>query len=131
MNCTGKMVRIARGRLGIFSMVKLKKKSLSRGSFRTHGQVIGNKNFFIFGLIYIKFLETESVMLHAKFQNHRTNGSGENNFRKSLTFIIWAWQPSWSCDLKNLYKLLSPPPFSKRKLHIKFGFDLPCSFRDV
>ena len=32
-------------------MVKLKKKSLSRGSFRTHGRVIGNKNFFIFGLI--------------------------------------------------------------------------------
>ena len=30
-------------------MVKLKKKSLSRGSFRTHGRVIGNKNFFIFG----------------------------------------------------------------------------------
>ena len=51
MNCTGKMVRIARRRLGILSMVKLKKKSLSRGSFRTHGRVIGNKNFFIFGLI--------------------------------------------------------------------------------
>ena len=50
MNCTGKMVRIARGRLGILSMVKLKKKSLSRGSFRTHGWVIRNKNFFIFGL---------------------------------------------------------------------------------
>ena len=32
-------------------MVKLKKKRLSRGSFRTHGRVIGNKNFFIFGLI--------------------------------------------------------------------------------
>ena len=50
MNCTGKMVRIARGRLGILSLVKLKKKSLSRGSFRTHVRVIGNKNFFIFGL---------------------------------------------------------------------------------
>ena len=32
-------------------MVKLKKKSFSRGSFRTHGRVIGNKNFFIFGLM--------------------------------------------------------------------------------
>ena len=31
-------------------MVKLKKKSLSRGSFRTHGRVISYKNFFIFGL---------------------------------------------------------------------------------
>ena len=27
-------------------MVKLKKKSLSRGCFGTHGRVIGNKNFF-------------------------------------------------------------------------------------
>ena len=35
-------------------MVKLKKKSLSRGSFRTHGRVIGNKNFFIFGLISLE-----------------------------------------------------------------------------
>ena len=48
MNCTGKMVRIARGRLGSLSMIKLKKNSLSRGSFRTHGRVIGNKNFFLF-----------------------------------------------------------------------------------
>ena len=51
MNCTGKMDRIrriARGRLGILSMVRLKKKSLSRGSFRTQGGVIGNKNFFYF-----------------------------------------------------------------------------------
>ena len=53
MNCTGKMVGIAHGKLGILSMVKLKKKSLKRGSFRTHGPVIGNKNFFIFGLTYI------------------------------------------------------------------------------
>ena len=29
-------------------MIKLKKNSLSRGSFRTHGRVIGNKNFFLF-----------------------------------------------------------------------------------
>ena len=37
-------------------MVKLQKKSLSRGSFRTHGRVIGNKNFFIFGLTYYRQL---------------------------------------------------------------------------
>ena len=61
MNCTGKMVRIARGRLGILSMVKLKKKSLSRRSFRTHGRVIGNKNFFIFGLNYHKISHTHLI----------------------------------------------------------------------
>ena len=50
MDCTGKMVQVGSWRVGKFSMVKLKKKSLSRGSFRTHGRVIGNKTFFIFGL---------------------------------------------------------------------------------
>ena len=28
----------------------------------------------------IKFVELESQMLHAKFQNHRTSGSGEEDF---------------------------------------------------
>ena len=27
-------------------------------------------------IIYIKFVELESLMLHAKFQDHRTSGSG-------------------------------------------------------
>ena len=52
MNCTGKMVRVGSWKVGNLTMVKLKKKSLRRGSFRTHGRVIGNKNFFIFGLNY-------------------------------------------------------------------------------
>ena len=36
-------------------MVKLVKKSLSGGGggFGTHGRVTGNKNFFIFGLMYL------------------------------------------------------------------------------
>ena len=34
---------------------------------------------------------------------------------------IWAWRPSWSCDLDHLYKLLC--------LHMKFGFDWPSGFR--
>ena len=39
-------------------------------------------------------------MLHAKFQDHRTPGSGEEDF-----YHIWVWRPSWSCDLDCLYKL--------------------------
>ena len=27
--------------------------------------------------MYINFVELESLMLHAKFQDHRTSGSGE------------------------------------------------------
>ena len=38
-------------------------------------------------------------MIHAKFQDHRTSGSGEDFYH------IWAWWPSWSCDLDHLYKL--------------------------
>ena len=34
-------------------------------------------------------------MLHAKFQDHRTSGSGED-------FLRW---PSGTCDLDHLYKL--------------------------
>ena len=31
-------------------------------------------------IIHIKFVELESPMLHAKFQDHRTSGSGEEDF---------------------------------------------------
>ena len=31
--------------------------------------------------IYINFVELESPMLHAKFQDHRTSGSGEDFLR--------------------------------------------------
>ena len=62
-------------------------------------------------------------MLHAKFQDHRTSGSGED-FQGF--YHIWAWQPSWSCDLDHLYKLSFP---FLRRLHIKFGFNWPSGFR--
>ena len=48
-------------------------------------------------IIYINFLELESPMPHAKFQDHRTFGSGEEDFEGF--YHIWAWWPSWSCDL--------------------------------
>ena len=32
-------------------------------------------------IIYINFVELESPMLHAKFQDHRTSGSGEEDFK--------------------------------------------------
>ena len=43
-------------------------------------------------------------MLHAKFQDHRTSGSGED-FKGF--YHIWAWRPSWSCDLDHLLAHLS------------------------
>ena len=43
-------------------------------------------------------------MLHAKFQDHRISGSGEEDFFKGF-YHIWGWRPSWSCDLDHSYKL--------------------------
>ena len=37
-------------------------------------------------MIYINFVELFSLMLHAKFHNHRLSGSGED-FKKFLSFI--------------------------------------------
>ena len=47
-------------------------------------------------------------MLHAKFQDHRTPGSGEEDFLG--VYHIWAWWPSWSYDLDHLHKHLFPLP---------------------
>ena len=47
-------------------------------------------------------------MLHAKFQDQWTSGSGEEDFYGF--YHIWAWQPSLSCDLDHLYKLSVPLP---------------------
>ena len=61
-------------------------------------------------------------MLHAKFQDHRISGSGED-FKGF--YHIWVWRPSWSYDLDHLYKLLFPSP---KRLHIKFGFNWSSGF---
>ena len=41
-------------------------------------------------MIYINFVELFSLMLHAKFQNHRPSGSGEEDFLSFLLFIAMA-----------------------------------------
>ena len=46
-------------------------------------------------------------MLRANFQDHRTSGS-EKIFKSF--YHIWAWWPSWSCDLYHLYKISFPLP---------------------
>ena len=71
-------------------------------------------------VIYINFVELESPMLHAKFQDHRTSSSGEDFYH------IWACRPSWSCDLDHLCKFSFPLP--KEAPH-KYGSDWSSSFR--
>ena len=65
-------------------------------------------------------------MLQAKFQNHRSSGSGEEDFFKVFT-IYWhgghLGHVTWTIyiNFRSLFQ---------RRLHIKFGFDWPSGFRE-
>ena len=48
-------------------------------------------------------------MLHTKFRGNRPTGSGKEDFFSGF-YHIWAWRPSWSCDLDFVIKLLSSLP---------------------
>ena len=63
-------------------------------------------------------------MLHAKFQDHRTSGSGEENCLRFLP--IWACGHIGHVTWTIYINFRSPFP---RRLHIKFGFDWPSGFR--
>ena len=41
-------------------------------------------------MIYTNFVELHCLLLHAKFQNHRSSGSGEEDFQRFLLFIAMA-----------------------------------------
>ena len=75
-------------------------------------------------IIYINFVELESPMLHAKFQNHRTSGSGEEDFKG---FTIYGHDGHLGHVTWTIYiNFHSPFPM---RLHIKFGFDWQSGFR--
>ena len=59
-------------------------------------------------IIYKNFIELTSQILHTKFQGNRPSGSEEEDFFKVFTIIIWAWRPSRSRDLDEIYKLSFP-----------------------
>ena len=72
-------------------------------------------------IININFVELESLMLHAKFNYHRTSGSGKDVF-----FFIYGrggnlGHVTWTISIN----FRSPFP---RRIHIKFGFDWPSGF---
>ena len=63
-------------------------------------------------------------MLHAKFQDHRTYGPGEKDFK--VVFIIYGHDGHLGHVTWTIYiKFCSPFP---RRLHIIFGFDWPRCF---
>ena len=64
-------------------------------------------------------------MIHAKFQDHRTSGSGEEDFFK--VFTIYGRGGHLGYVTWTIYiNFRSPFP---RRLHIKFGFDWLIGFR--
>ena len=75
-------------------------------------------------MIYINFVKLLSLMLHAKFQNHRPSGSGEALLK---VFAIYSHSGHLGHVTLTIYTNLRSP-FLKM-LHMKFGFDWPCGFR--
>ena len=65
-------------------------------------------------------------MLHAKFQDHRTSGSGEEVFFKVFTIYGRGGHPGHVTQMPRT-KFRSPYP---RRLRIKFVFDRPSGFRE-
>ena len=77
-------------------------------------------------MIYIIFVELLFLKLHAKIQNHRPSGSGEEGFSK--VFAMY----SHGGNLGNVTLTIHisfHSPFL-RMLHTKFGFDLPSGIRE-
>ena len=63
-------------------------------------------------------------MLHVKFQDHRTSGSGEEDFLRFLPYMGMGGHlghVTWTIYINFRY------PF-QRRLQIKFGFDWPSGF---
>ena len=63
-------------------------------------------------------------MLHTKFQDHRTSGSGEDFLK---VFTIYGHGGHLGHVTRTIYTNFGSP--FPRRLHIKFGFDWPSGFR--
>ena len=67
-------------------------------------------------------------MLHAKFQDHRTSGSREEDLFLKVFTIFGHGGHLGNVTWTIYINFRSPFP---RRLHIKFGIDWPSGFRDV
>ena len=69
-------------------------------------------------MIYTHFVDLSSLMLHAKFQNHRPSGSEEEDF---IFFAIYSHGGHLGHVTLTIYTNFHF--LFLRMLHIKFGFD--------
>ena len=77
-------------------------------------------------MIYINFVKLHCLMLHAKFQNHRPSGSGEDYFLSF--FSIYSPGGHLGHVTWTIYINFGSPFL--RTLQIKFEFDWPSGFRE-
>ena len=75
-------------------------------------------------MIYINFVDLRSLMLLAKFQNHRPSGSEEEDFKKKIA--IYSHGGHLGHVTLTIY--INFHFLFLRMLHIKFGFDWLSSF---
>ena len=76
-------------------------------------------------MIYINFVEFFSLMLHAKFQNHRPSGSGEEDFKG---FLVFNSHGGHLGHVTLTIYINFHSPFLK--ILKTFGFDWPSGFRE-
>ena len=74
-------------------------------------------------MIYINFVDLRSLMLHAKFKNHRPSGSEDFFFH---FLAIYSHDGHLGHVAMAIY--INFHFLFLRMLHIKFGFDWLCSF---
>ena len=77
-------------------------------------------------MICVYFVELLSLMLHAKFQNHRPSGSGEEDFLRF--FAIYSHGGHLGHVTLTIYINFHSPFL--RILIKTFGFDWPNGFRE-
>ena len=77
-------------------------------------------------MIYTNFVKLHCLMLHAKYQNHRSSGFGEEDFLK--VFAIYSHGGHLGQMTLTIY--INFHSLFLRMLHIKFGFDWPRDFRE-
>ena len=77
-------------------------------------------------MIDINFVDLHSLMLHAKFQNHRPPGSEKEDFVK--IFVIYSHGGHLSHVTITIYANFHS--LFLRMLQVKFGFDWPSGFRE-
>ena len=77
-------------------------------------------------MIYLNFVELHSQMLHTKFQNHGLSGSEEEELL--IFFAIYSHGGHLGHVTLTIYTNFHS--LFQRMVHIKFGFDWPCGFRE-